>query len=411
MYGLLGNPLKHSFSKEIHNKLSNYDYNLYEFDKNEVDDFLKQKKFIGLNVTIPYKKFVFDYLDYIDDDAKNIGAVNTILNDKGKLYGYNTDIMGFDGVIEYNNIDIKNKNILIFGTGATSNTVKYVVEKKGAKSIYRAYRESSKIIGDILYDDIDSIASEINVVINTTPNGMYPHIDDSMLYDINKFKNLTAVVDIVYNPLRTKLLLGAEKLNVKAVSGLYMLIAQAVYANNIFYKKVPIDVIAKLYKEAIKEKLNIVLIGMPSCGKTYTANYISKNYDYKFIDTDNLIEEKVGNISDFINKNGIDEFRKLESRVISEIALSNKCVISTGGGSILNNENVYNLKMNGKLFFLNKSIENLKPTSDRPLSNDMDKLRKLFYERLPLYKNVADVEIDGNLDVEKRVESIFDNII
>ena len=233
-YGLIGYPLKHSFSKEIHSLISDYNYEIKELKEDELDIFMKEKNFKGINVTIPYKQKVIPYLDEIDIDAKNINAVNTIININGKLIGYNTDILGVLATFSYFNINIENKNVLILGTGATSNTVHYASKKCKAKNIYKAYRDNSKINGDILYNDLSKIFDNINIIINTTSNGMYPHADDPLLVDLNKFKNLEAVMDVVYNPLRTRLLIESERLNIKAVSGLYMLVAQAYFASELF---------------------------------------------------------------------------------------------------------------------------------------------------------------------------------
>ena len=217
-YGLIGNPLKHSFSKEIHKRIANYEYELCELSDSTFDDFMKKKDFKAINVTIPYKQRVIPYLDYIDDNAKTINAVNTIVNDNGKLKGYNTDILGVLDTFKHFEIDIKGKNVLILGTGATSNTVYHAVTQSNSNKIYKAYRENSKIKGDILYSNIPKLYDEINVIINTTSNGMYPHVDDELLVELNNFSHLEAVMDVVYNPLRTRFLQEAEKLNIKSIS-------------------------------------------------------------------------------------------------------------------------------------------------------------------------------------------------
>ncbi len=271
---------------------------------------------------------------------------------------------------------------------------------------------------------------------------MYPHMDDPLLVDLKSFKNLKGVFDVVYNPLRTNLLIEAEKLKVKAVSGLYMLVAQAIFAGKYFtnnnVKNDPFDYepalaalrngdiekadelcnnaltsgIEKYYNACYKNKLNIVLTGMPTCGKSTLSKMISEKYGYEFIDTDELIENKInGKISDFINLNGEEKFRDIESEVIKKISTKNHSVISTGGGAILRNENVTNLKHNGKIFFINRSLELLKPTSDRPLTSNFDDLKKKYDERLPIYKNTCDVEIDGDVNYCGRIDKIMNSLI
>lgn len=418
-YGLIGNPLKHSFSKEIHKKLADYEYELCELSDSSFDDFMREKDFKAINVTIPYKQKVIPYLDFIDENAKNINAVNTIVNENGKLKGYNTDILGVLDTFSHFGIDVKNKNVLILGTGATSNTVYHAVASASQQTVgastaspnktYKAYRENSKIKGDILYSDIPKLYDEINIIINTTSNGMYPHEDDELLVNLSKFKNLEAVMDVVYNPLRTRLLQEAEKLNIKAVSGLYMLVSQAHFASKLFTNNNSTGEICEpAYKECLTEKQNIVLTGMPTCGKTTIAKLISEKYSYDYIDTDDLIEQKINcKIVDFIKKNGEEKFRDIETEIIKEIRTKNHAVIATGGGAILKDINVTNLKYNGKIFFINRSLKNLKPTSDRPLTSDVESLKKKYNERLPIYKSTCDIEIDGDIEINERVNLII----
>ena len=424
-YGLIGNPLKHSFSKEIHKKLADYEYELCELSDSSFDDFMRKKNFKAINVTIPYKQKVIPYLDFIDDNAKNINAVNTIVNDNGKLKGYNTDILGVLNTFSHFEIDVKNKSVLILGTGATSNTVYHAVASTKLHKIYKAYRENSKIKGEILYSDISKLYDEINIIINTTSNGMYPHEDDELLINLSKFKNLEAVMDVVYNPLRTRFLQEAEKLNIKAVSGLYMLVSQAHFASKLFLEKqnnstikpfeqasTKDDLCVSAYNECLTEKQNIVLIGMPTCGKSTIAKMISKKYAYEYIDTDDLIEQKINcKIANFINQNGEEKFRDIETDVIKDIRTKNHAVIATGGGAILRDANITNLKYNGKIYFINRSLNNLIPTPDRPLTSDTQALTRKYNERLPIYKKACDIEIDGDIEISERVKTIFNKLI
>ena len=437
-YGLIGYPLKHSFSKELHSLISNYTYELCELNENELDVFMKKKEFKGINVTIPYKQKVFPYLDYIDSEAKNINAVNTIINDNGKLKGYNTDVLGVLSTFSHYNIDANGKNVLILGTGATSNTVNAALKMLGASKIHKAYRDSSKVKGDVLYNEIDKLYDEIDIIVNTTSNGMFPHNGDSLLIDLSKFKNLNFVMDVVYNPLRTFLLQMADKLHIKTASGLYMLTAQAIYASFLFQHKsfdnikiyddlkkgkidnqksdIPLNTelnkkCDEIYKKVLYDKLNIVLTGMPTSGKSTIGKMISKKYGYEFIDIDELIEKEIKcKISDYINNNGEESFRNIESEVIKNIANKNHSVIATGGGTILREENITNLKYNGKIFYINKPLTELKPSSKRPLTSDIAKLKQKYTERLPIYKKTCDIEIDGTLPDEAEIENIMRNL-
>ena len=412
-YGLIGFPLKHSFSKEVHSLFSNYEYIIHELEESVFDDFMRKKDFKGINVTIPYKQKVIPYLDEIDNYAKDINAVNTIVNDHGSLKGYNTDFYGIVSSFAFFNCFNKDYHYIILGTGSTSNTLEYSLRFLGASNIKKCYRESSKIKGDILYKDLEKKYADKDIfIINATPNGMYPHMDDPLLIDLKKFKNIKAVFDVVYNPLRTRLLIEAEKLGIKAFSGLYMLVAQAVYAGKYFINDNDLTTeIEKYYNTCLKSKLNIVLTGMPTCGKSSLGKMISEKYGYEFIDTDEFIENKIGDkISNFIKTNGEEKFREIESDVIKEISTKNHAVISTGGGSILRDKNVINLKHNGKIFFINRSLELLKPTSDRPLTSNLEDLTKKYNERLPIYKNTCDVVVDGDVSYDERTSIILNSI-
>ena len=420
-FGLIGYPLKHSFSKEIHALISNYSYELCELDESSFNVFMAEKNFKAINVTIPYKQKVIPYLDYIDDDAKNINAVNTIVNIDGKLHGYNTDILGVLDTFSYFGIDIKDKTVLILGTGATSNTVHYTVNKSGAKEIYKAYRENSKVKGDILYSELSKIKNKVDVIINTTSNGMYPHADDSLLIDLKEFSQVKSVMDVVYNPLRTRLLLEAEKVGAKAVSGLYMLVSQAFFASKLFANANAKPVSSStnsnnsntkecdaIYKKCLCSKQNIVLTGMPTCGKSTVGKMIADRYNYEFVDTDKIIENKIGSkISDYIKSNGEEKFREIEAEIVKEVSTKNHQVISTGGGAILRDTNVLNLKSNGKVFFINRSLNKLKPSSDRPLTSDIESLTKKYNERLPIYKSTCDVEINGDVEFDEKIADII----
>ena len=406
-YGLIGNPLKHSFSSLLHPKFFDYKYELCQIEKDTLEAFFKAKDFKGINVTIPYKKEVMRYLDFIDDKAREIGAVNTVVNKDGKLYGYNTDFSGLKALMLKNNVEIKNKKVLILGSGGTSNTALAVASELGALGILRVSRTAKD--GFITYSEAESDYSDAEVIINTTPCGMYPDTDQAPI-DISKFKNLEAVCDVIYNPLYSKLVVEAKKRDIKAVGGLYMLVAQAAFAGEKFCgTTVPQEKIDGVYKELLKEKENIVLIGMPSSGKTTVGKAVATLLNKTFIDSDECVKNIIGMpIADFFEKYGEQEFRKIESRVIKELSLMQNAVLSTGGGVILREENINLLKQNGIVYFLDRPLDLLITTADRPLSSSRADLEKRYDERYELYKSSADIYVDGSGSIEMVAKQIFE---
>ncbi len=406
-YGLIGMPLKHSFSGILHPKLFDYKYELCEIEKESLDAFFKAKDFKGINVTIPYKKEVMRYLDFIDDKAREIGAVNTVVNKDGKLYGYNTDFLGLKALLLKNGIEIKGKKVLILGSGGTSDTALAVASDLGALGILRVSRSSRD--GFITYSEAQSDYSDAEIIINATPCGMYPNTDQ-MPIDISSFKNLEAVCDVIYNPLCSKLVVEAKKRGIKAVGGLYMLVAQAAAAGEKFLNtSVAPEKIDEVYKELLKQKQNIVLIGMPSSGKTTVGTSLASLTGKTFIDSDECIKNIIGMpIADYFKEYGEEKFRNVENRVIKELSLMQNAVLSTGGGVILRQENIDFLKQNGTVFFLDRPLDLLITTSDRPLSSNKADLKKRYNERYELYKASADICIDGSGSIEKVAKLIFE---
>ena len=399
-YGLIGEHLGHSFSKQIHESVAHYSYDLLELTKDEVASFLKKREFKAINVTIPYKQTVMPYLDEISEEARNIGAVNTIINRNGKLYGFNTDYYGFIGLVKHSGVSVEGKTCLILGTGGASKAVEEALKNLHAKEVLKA----SIIEGEGLsYDEIYS-HQEVSVIVNATPVGMYPHNEDNIV-DISRFKNLEGYLDVIYNPLRTINTIKAEEMGLKAEGGLYMLVAQAIYAMELFLdKKIDESIIEKTYQDILKKNRNIVLIGMPSSGKSTIAKYLE---GYEVVDTDKLIIKKIGMpIKDYFAEYGEKAFRDIETEVISEIYKTAPKVISTGGGAILKEVNIKMLKQNGIVIFVNRNLERLAATSDRPLSSNKDDLRKLYDYRLPLYKKAADVVVDNNSHISKAIEEV-----
>ena len=401
-YGLIGEKLGHSYSKLIHEKFGFYTYELKEIPRDELDAFMRAKDFKGINVTIPYKQDVIKYLDYVDDKASTIGAVNTVVNKDGKLYGYNTDYFGLKTLLDCNEFDLKNKKVLILGTGGTSKTAYAVCEDSGASFLCKVSRSAKD--GALSYEDIYEKYSDASYIVNTTLDGMP--------VDLRRFTNLEGVADVIYNPLRTRLIEEAEELEIKNCSGLRMLVYQAVAACEFFIGKKPDDNVSEnIISELIKENENIVLTGMPGSGKSTIGKELSASLKKEFIDTDALIvEREKREISDIFATDGEAYFRNVEKEVIKEVSLRKNVIISTGGGCIINPENIKTLKANGRIFFLDRKPEDLVPTDDRPLANEKSKIMKLYEERLPIYQRTADYIINGEVGISQTVQDIIGKI-
>lgn len=408
-YGLIGEHLGHSFSKEIHEMLGKYTYEICEIAKDNLDSFMKEKPFIAINVTIPYKQQVIPYLDFIDDKAQSIGAVNTIVNKNNKLYGYNTDYYGLKSLIQTNDIDVKNKKVLLLGNGGTSKTARTVLKDLQAREIVIV--DINKDENVITYDDALKYHNDSEIIVNTTPCGMYPD-NDGCIVNIELFKNLEAVVDVVYNPIRTSIVSNALNKGIKAVSGLYMLVAQAVYAAGIFLdEKILENEIDRIYNIIKKQKENIVLIGMPSSGKSTIGIEIAKLLNKEYIDTDSLIEEKINMpISNFLTKENEDEFRDIEEEIIKNVSKLNNNIISTGGGVIKRNINIKRLKQNAIIVFIDRSLDKLLTTSSRPLSSNKTDLENLYHQRYNIYKSSSDIIVDNNDTLEDTINKIINEV-
>ena len=403
---MIGEKLPHSFSKEIHEKLGYYQYFLKELKPEELEDFILSRNYKALNVTIPYKQAVIPLLDEISPDAQAIGAVNTIVNRDGVLYGYNTDFGGMRALIERSGIVLKYKKVLILGTGGTSLTATAVCERLGAKEIRRVSRSGRG--GAITYEEAYERCADADVLINTTPCGMYPNIFDCPV-DLDRFQNLSGVIDAIYNPLQTRLILSARERGIEAEGGLYMLVAQAVLAAGLFLTK-ELDTVAltnQIYEKIYFSKRNIVLSGMPASGKSTVGKLVAKELDREFLDTDALIVAREGNIRRIFEEKGEKYFRDLESAVIREVAPLSGKVISLGGGAILRKENVDALRHNGAIFFIDRSPENLVPTDDRPLADKKEKFQRLYDKRIDTYLSTADYIIDGDCDPADVADSVI----
>lgn len=399
VYGLIGRNLSHSKSREIHARFADYQYNLINLKEDELESFFKNRLFKGINVTIPYKEKVIKYLDYIDPLAKEIGAVNTIVNRDGKLYGFNTDYEGFKYLVESEDIDYKNKKVLILGTGGASKTVETYLKNAGAENIVKISRTDENN-----YTNIEKYC-DFNAIINATPVGMYPNNGESLV-DLDRFKNLESVVDLIYNPINTKLVLDAKDRNIKSIGGLKMLLSQGYFASNLFLdkdNKDDMDFLELSYYHILAELKNIVLIGMPGAGKSTIGEIIADKTFRKLIDTDLEIEKEIGmTIPEFFEKYGEKEFRKIESEIIKKYSKESGVVIATGGGSILDKKNRDLLDQNGFIVYLDRDLENLE-ISGRPLSKNLEELKNLKKERERIYKDLADFTIKN---IENKKEEI-----
>ena len=405
-YGLIGEKLGHSFSKVIHERLG-YDYELVEIAPDKLDAFMKEKNFLGINVTIPYKEKIIPYLDEIDENAKEIGAVNTIVNRDGRLYGYNTDFYGMQMLFSHAGIDPSLKKVAILGSGGTAKTANAVLKSLGAGEIINISRS-----GKISYTDLYNNHSDTEIIVNTTPVGMYPKIFDRVV-DINKFYGLSGVIDAVYNPLNTTIVNEARKKGIAAESGLYMLVGQAIRASELFLGiKYPSYMIDVIYEGIYTEKENIVLIGMPSSGKSTVGKILAEKLGSRFVDTDELITDRIKMpIAEFFALYGEEEFRRIESEVIRDLAGENGLVIATGGGAILKEENVFNLRYNGKILFIDRPPELLIPTDSRPLSNSRATLENLYNKRYPIYCDACDARIKASGTPTEVAENILENYL
>ncbi len=408
-YGCIGEKLGHSFSSQIHGLLADYKYELCEIERDKLDAFMTERNFKAINVTIPYKEAVIRYLSKIDDAAKSIGAVNTVVNRGGELFGYNTDFYGLTRLIERSGICIKDKSVAVLGTGGTSKTAVCVAKSFGAKEVFKVSRKSSPEA--VSYAELYENHLDTEIIINTTPVGMYPNVCGAAV-DVSKFPKLCGVIDAVYNPQRTDLVLFARELGIPAVGGLYMLVAQAVRASEIFTDtKYPEGECDRIYELLSREKENIVLIGMPSSGKSTVGKILNEKLHRELIDTDSLFEERVGmKIPEYFALFGEEAFRKKESEIIEDVSKYSGKIIATGGGAVLKSENVRALKRNGKLFFLDRPLECLIPTSDRPLASDKDALFLRYSERYGIYTSAADVIITAECDANFVAEKIGENL-
>lgn len=409
-YGCIGEKLTHSFSKEIHARLFDYDYEIREIPKGELKAFMTKRNFKAINVTIPYKQDVIPYLDWLSDTAKQIGAVNTIINRDGKLYGYNTDFAGMTALIKLNGIEISGKLVLVLGSGGTSKTAVAVAKSLGARRVIRVSRAAKEDC--ITYKEAYKNFADAEVLINTTPCGMYPNIIGEPVC-IDAFKKCEAVVDAIYNPLCSNLVIRAKDKGINATGGLYMLVAQAAVAAELFIDTTVSEAkIYDVYKKIVATKRNIVLTGMPSCGKSTIGKRLADELGMQFVDTDDEIVKMAGKpISQIFADLGESGFRDIESQAIATVSAKQNCIIATGGGAVLREQNVTLLKGNGTIYFIDRPLEKLVSTDDRPLSSNRDDLVKRYHERYDIYCNTADKRLVNDGEIETLINAIKEDFL
>ena len=411
-YGLIGENLGHSFSKQIQTRIAelqnvkDYQYDLVELDQEQFIDFMRKKDFKGINVTLPYKKAVIPYLDEIDESAKTMGAVNTIVNRDGKLYGYNTDFGGFLYMVRAHNVHMEGKKVLLIGNGGVSAAVQAVCKHEKAGQIVVVSRNAA--LGTVSYDEMYTSHLDADIVVNTSPVGMYPNIANAPI-DVSWFHKLECVLDVVYNPILTRLCFEAQEMDIKRVIGLEMLIAQAKYTFEIFENMSFDDsIIDEIKKEMLKDRCNIVLIGMPSAGKTTIGKLLQEKLGKTFVDLDDMIIEKAGKtIPEIFQESGESGFRAIETEVAIEASKMNNMIIATGGGAIKHKVNMDFLRLNGITIYIDRDVDKLISSDpNRPLSSSKQALQQMHKERQPLYQKYAAYVADNNTNISETVNDI-----
>lgn len=397
--GLLGKKLGHSFSPMIHSKLGDYGYDLYEKSEEELEDFIRNGDWDGLNVTVPYKKEVFKLLDEASETARALGSVNTVVKRNGKIFGDNTDVYGFETLLLESGVDVKNKKTLVLGSGGASVSVKYALLKAGA-DVTVVSRS-----GENNYENIDKNA-DAKIIVNTTPVGMYPNNLETPL-DVSIFKECEACFDIIYNPHRTKLMLDAEENGIKTFNGLMMLVAQAVRSSEIFTdSEIDRKVIRNITSEIKALTENIVLVGMPGCGKSSVAGELSKMTGKEVFDSDEEILKETGRKpSDIIKTDGEEAFRTIETEVLTDLGKKSGIILATGGGCVTRERNYQILHQNGCVVRIKRNIDKL-AINDRPLSQQKG-LKALAEEREEMYHRFSDFSVENTISPQKTAENIM----
>lgn len=398
--GLLGRKLPHSYSPQIHNALGSYQYDLFEVDPEMLDQFFHSSSFTGINVTIPYKKAVIPYCNELSECAKKIGAVNTIVKrPDGSLIGHNTDYFGFSSMLEQSGLCVKNKKVLVLGSGGASATVIAVLKEADAIPVVISRS------GENNYNNL-SKHSDTAVLVNTTPVGMYPNVGESPV-DLTVFPKLEGVLDLVYNPARTQLLLQAEELGLVALNGLWMLVAQAKESAEWFTgSAIDDEMIRTIHNNLRLQMENLILVGMPGSGKSTIGKRLAERLGKKFVDADAEIVKQVGmSIPEIFDTVGEEGFRKAEAEVITQLGKQSGLVIATGGGCVTRSENYPCLHQNGTIVWLQRDLSKL-PTDGRPLSQS-NSLETMCSLRKPMYQSFSDIEVCNDHTQEETISAIL----
>ena len=403
-FGLLGRTLGHSFSPRIHSALGNTNYELFEREPSQLQEFFADPELQGINITIPYKVNALEACDVVDPRAERIGCVNTMVRKDGKWHGYNTDYDGFVFTLQHADIDVSGKECIILGDGASSATVHVALEDLGAKNIVHLSRKTAPF-----YGDAPNYYETAQIIINCTPIGMYPH-NPANLIDITQFSKLEGVVDLIYNPRRTILLLQAEMMEIPHCDGLPFLVTQGVEAANHFQgESFGTKEIEQILRDMRREKENIILIGMPGVGKTTVGKALGEEMGRTCIDVDHELEKEIGDISTYITEQGEPAFREKEAEMIAKFGTQTGLIISTGGGCVTVPKNFAHLRQNGRIYQLTQPVENLS-TSGRVLSSGgIERLRELEATRTPMYESFAQCIVEHNRNAPETVSAILED--